>query len=141
MIMTLFLIIDETKKKRKILYDFEHSNWHHIKILQHLMKHFQYDMFSGKHSTKEDLTVKKIIEIYKKNSNENVEDFEEIKDFRGLNRLDKYSIDGYVIIRLQKCNTLDDQYQDIYVNIGTSEDDREEILKSFRNKLKEIKRT
>lgn len=140
MIMTLFLVIDDTKRKRKIIYDLEHSNWHHIKILQHLMKHFQYDMFGGKHSNKEDLTTEKIIDIYTKNANGKVNDFEEMKDFRGLNSLDNNSIDGFVIIHLYKNRPDSEQYQEIYVNIGTMEDDREIVMEDFRKKLSSIRK-
>lgn len=137
MIMTLFVVIDD-RKERKIYFDFEHSNWHHIKILQHLMKHFQYGMFGGKHSAKGDLDINKIKEIYKKHSNENVEQFEEIKDFRSL-RFDKdslntYSMDGYVIIHLRG------DCQDIYVNVSSVENDRDVVLKSFRNEIKNLRR-
>ena len=96
------------------------------------MKHFQYDMFGGKHSSREDLTTKKIIQIYKENSNGLIEDFEEIKDFRSL-RLDEFSIDGHVIIHL-------DERQNIYLNIASMEDNGEDLIKDFRSKIKELKR-
>lgn len=140
MIMTLFLVIDETKRKRKIIYDMEHSNWHHIKILQHLMKHFQYGMFGTKFGTRKDLTIDDIVDIYTNNSNGKVNNFETIKDFRGLNNLDKCSIDGFVIIHLYKSGHDTKQYQDIYVNIGTMEDDREIVMEDFRKKLSSIRK-
>jgi len=137
MIMTLFLVIDD-RKKRKIFYDLEHSNWHHIKILQNLMKHFQYDMFGGKHSSKDNLDIKKIKEIYKKHSNGNEEDFQEIKDFRSL-KLDELSIDGYVIIHLEKSYSKED-YQNIFVNSASVETDRESIVNNLREEIKLLKK-
>ena len=78
--------------------------------------------------------------IYKKNSNGQEEDFEEIKDFRGLNKLDKCSIDGFVIIHLYKCKYSKEQSQEIHINVGTREDDREEVMTAFRKKLADMRR-
>jgi hypothetical protein len=133
--MTLFLVIDDTGSERKLYSCFEHSNWHHIKILQKLLKHFQYDMFGGKHFYKEDLSIEQLIEIYKKNSNYG-DSLEIIQDLKSLN-LEENDIDGFVIIHFYN-GWVDKQIQNIFCNISTLENDRDTIYNDFKNVIKEI---
>lgn len=130
--MTLFIIIDETKGKNYCAY--EHSNWHHLKIISKMIKYGQSDMFGGKHY--KEISSKEIMKLMDKNSNGGLE-FEEFKDFRKFNNLDDCSIDGYVIFK--KCKDDFDGYNEIYINTSSNESDREYIINSLRNKLQEVK--
>lgn len=138
MIQTLILIIDDSKKKREIYYDLEHSNWHHLKILSKICKYAQTDTLGGKHYNKE-ITCKELIELITKNANGKETDFEKIKDFRGLNGLVKYTFDGYIIFHKQK-GMMKEEYNDIWVNVGSCETGRADVQKALRLKLKELKR-
>lgn len=133
MIMTLIIVIDEENKKNYFAY--EHSNWHHLKILSKIIKYAQTAMFGTK-MYKGDPSCKEIMEIMKNNANDKYLDFEEFKDFRKFNTLDDCSIDGFIIFRRR--DNLDEYYNDIFINCGSSESDRDSVIEQFREKIKEI---
>ena len=134
MIMTLFIIIDDENHKKYVCY--EHSGWHHLKILSKILKYAQVAIF-GQKMYKEEITIKDLMKLMDKNSNGGLE-FEEIKDFRALNRLDDCSIDGYVIFR--KYVSLDEEFNDIFINTASTEGARGKIIKDLREQLKEMYR-
>ncbi len=133
MIMTLIIVIDEENKKK--YFSYEHSNWHHLKILSKICKYAQTAMFGTK-MYKGDPSCKEIIEIMKKNSNDKCLEFEEFKDFRKFNTLDNCSIDGFIIFR--RSNNWNEYYNDIFINCGSSESDMGSVIEQFRDKIKEI---
>jgi len=132
MIMTLIIVIDEENKKKYFAY--EHSGWHHLKILSKICKYAQTAMFGTK-MYKGDPSCKEIMEIMNKNSNGGLE-FEEFKDFRKFNTLDEDDVSGFIIFRRTK--GWDEYFNNLYINCATTESDRGSAIEQFREIIKDI---
>ncbi len=129
--MTLFIIIDDEKGKKYLAY--EHSGWHHLKILSKILKYAQTAMLGTK--MYREIPIEELMELIDKYSNGGLK-FEEFKDFRKFNSLKDGEIDGFIIFR--KYLSFDEEFNDIFIDTSSTEADRDDIPKRLRAKLKEI---
>lgn len=112
-----------------------HSNFHHLKIIKAISDHFRYNFLGCEVGKKNEISLKELMDKIKKNSNPYESAcFEQIKDLRYFDKETReYGISGYILINLGDKRDMF-SHNELFINLGTTEDDRGKIWEEFRER-------